>query len=88
MEKIEQLKKKMLNAREAYEIFKMNNSRELIEEEKCNEPQHSTFGMGVVKSETRMFELTKDNIDEMRRLEQNMRDTHSAYVNEYVNSKR
>jgi hypothetical protein len=87
MEKLEQLKKEMLEAREAYETFKTNNSRELTEDEKRNEPQHTTFGMGVEQSETRMFELTKDNVDEMRKLEQNMRDTHSAYVKEYMNSK-
>ena len=34
-----------------------------------------------------MFELTKDNVDEMRRLEQNMRNTYSAYVKEYMISK-
>jgi len=87
MEKLEQLKKEMLNAKEAYETFKTNNSRELTEDEKRNEPKHPTFGMGVEQSETRMFELTKENVDEMRRLEQNMRDTHSAYVKEYMNSK-
>ena len=71
MEKLEQLKKEMLDAKEVYETFKTNNSRELTEEEKRNEPQHPTF-IGVEQSETRMFELTKDNVDEMRRLEQNM----------------
>ena len=30
---------------------------------------------------------SKEHIDEMRKLEQNMRDTHSAYVKEYMNSK-
>ena len=87
MEKLEQLKKEMLDAREAYETFKTNNSRELTEDEKRNEPQHTTFGNGVEQSETRMFELTKDNVDEMRIIEQNMQDTHSAYVMEYMNSK-
>ena len=86
MEKLEQFKKEMLDAKEAYETFKTNNSRELTEDEKRNEPQHPTF-IGVEQSETRMFELTKDNVDEMRKLEQNMRDTHSAYVKEYMNSK-
>ena len=86
MEKLEQLKKEMLDAKEAYETFKTNNSRELTEEEKRNEPQYPTF-IGVEQSEIRMFELTKDIVDEMRRLEQNMRDTHSAYVKEYMNSK-
>jgi len=86
MEKLEQLKKEMLDAKEAYETFKTNNSRELTDEEKRNEPQHPTF-IGVEQSEARVFELTKDNVDEMRKLEQNMRDTHSAYVKEYMNSK-
>jgi len=76
----------MLDAKEAYETFKTNNSRELTDEEKRNEPQHPTF-IGVEQSEARVFELTKDNVDEMRKLEQNMRDTHSAYVKEYMNSK-
>ena len=86
MEKIEQLKKEMLDTKETYETFKTNNSRELTEDEKVNEPQQPTF-IGVEQSETRMFELTKDNVDEMRKLEQNMRDTHSVYVKEYMNSK-
>ena len=86
MEKLEQLKKEMLDAKEAYETFKTNNSRKLTEDEKRNEPQHPTF-IGVEQTETRMFELTKDNVNEMRKLEQNMRDTHSAYVKEYINSK-
>jgi hypothetical protein len=86
MEKLEQLKKEMLDAKEAYETFKTNNSRELTEEEKRNEPQHPTF-IGVEQSETRMFELTKENVEEMRKLQQNMRDTHSTYVMEYMNSK-
>jgi len=58
-----------------------------LTEDENNESQHPTFGMGVDQSETRIFELTKDNVDEMRKLEQNMRDTHSAYVKEYMNSK-
>lgn len=86
MEKLEQLKKEMLDAKEAYETFITNNSRELTEEEKRNEPQHPTF-IGVEQSETRMFELTKENVEEMRKLQQNMRDTHSTYVMEYMNSK-
>lgn len=86
MEKLEQLKKEMLDAKEAYETFKTNNSRELTEDEKRNEPHHPIF-IGVEQSETRMFELTMDSVDEMRKLEQNMRDTYSAYVKEYVNSK-
>jgi hypothetical protein len=86
MEKLEQLKKEMLDAKEAYETFKTNNSRELTEDEKHNELQHPTL-IGVEQSETLMFELTKDNIDEMRKLEQNMRGMHSAYVKEYMNSK-
>jgi hypothetical protein len=81
MEKLEQLKKEMLDAKEAYDTFKTNNSRELTEEEKRKESQHPTF-ISVKESETRVFELTKDNIDEMRKLEQNMRDTHSDYVSE------
>ncbi len=86
MEKLEQLKKEMLDAIEVYKTFKTNNSRELTEDEKRNEPQYPTFGMGVEQSETRMFELTKENVDEMKKLEQNMRDTHSAYVEEYMKS--
>jgi hypothetical protein len=82
----EQINKEMLDAKEAYETFKTNNSRELTEEEKRDEPQHPTF-IGVEQSETRMFELTKENVEEMRKLEQNIRDTHSAYVKEYMNSK-
>ena len=35
-EKLEQLKKEMLNAREAYKTFMSNSSRELTEEEKKN----------------------------------------------------
>ncbi len=54
MEKLEQLKKEMLDAREAYETFKTKNSRELTEDEKRNKPQHPTFGMGVEQSEMRI----------------------------------
>lgn len=86
MEKLEQLKKEMLDAKEAYETFKTNNSRELTEGEKRNEPQRPTF-IGAEQSVIRMFELTKDNVDEMRKLEQNMKDTHSAYVKQYMTSK-
>jgi len=59
----------------------------LTEEEKKNEPKYRTFGIGAEQSETRMFELTKEKLYEMKQLEQNMRDTHSAYVKEYMNSK-
>lgn len=85
MKKLEQLKKEMLDAREAYETFKINNSRELTECEKRNEPQHPTF-ISVEQSEIRMFELTKEIVEQMSKLEENMRDTHSAYVKEYMNS--
>jgi len=86
MEKLEQLKKEMLAAKEAYKTFQTNNSRELTEDEKRVEPQHPTF-IGVEQSERRMFDLTNDNVVEMRKLEQNMRATHSDYVKEYMNSK-
>jgi hypothetical protein len=86
MEKLEQLKKEMLDAKEAYETFKTNNSRELTEDEKRNVSRYPTF-IGVEQSEPRMFKLTKDKVDEMRKLEQIMRDTHSAYVKEYMRSK-
>lgn len=86
MVKLEQLKKEMLNAKEAYETFKINNSRELTKDEKSNEPQQPTF-IGVEQSEMRMFELTKENIDEMRKLEQDMKNTYYIYVKEYMNSK-
>jgi hypothetical protein len=85
MEKLEQLKKEMLDAKEAYDTFKTNNSRVLTEEE-SNELQFPIFGMGVEQSETRMFELIKENFDEMRRLGQNMKDTHSVYVKKYMNN--
>lgn len=83
MDKLEQLKKEMLDAKEAYEKFKTNNSRELTEEEKCNESHQAIF-IGVEELEPRMFELTKDSLDEMKELEQNVQDTHSAYIKEYV----
>ena len=86
METLEQLKKEMLDAREEYKTFMQNNSRELTGDEKRNEPQHPTF-IGNEQSETRMFELTKENIDQMRILEQNMRDTHSKFLQAWIDSK-
>jgi hypothetical protein len=84
MKKIAQLKKEMLDAKKAYDIFKTNNSKELTEEEKRNESQYPTF-IGVEQSETRMFKLTKENIEKMRELEQNMQNTYFDYFEEYIN---
>ena len=85
MEKLEQLKKEMLDARELYETFKTNNS----EEEKTNQPQTPSFGFGILEnSETRVFELTKDKLDEMKQLELRMKETHKNYVEYLMDSKR
>jgi hypothetical protein len=89
MEKLEQLKKEMLDARKSYETFKQQNSRELTDEERSNEPQTSSFGFGVLEnSETRVFELTKDKLDEMKQLELRMKETHKNYVEYLMESKK
>lgn len=88
MEKLEQLKKEMLDARELYETFKTNNSRDLTEVEKTNQPQTPSFGFGTIEnSETRVFELTKDKLDEMKQLELRMKETHKNYVEYLMMSK-
>ncbi len=89
MEKLEQLKKEMLDARELYETFKTNNSRDLTEEEKTNQPQTPSFGFGTLEnSETRVFELAKDKLDEMKQLELRMKETHKNYVEYLMESKK
>jgi len=89
MEKLEQLKKEMLDDRQSYETFKQQNSRELTDEERSNEPQTPSFGFGVLEnSETRVFELTKDMLDEMKQLELRMKETHKNYVEYLMESKK
>ena len=80
MTRLEELKKEMVDALEAYELFKLNNSRELTEDEKENEPQYSTFSGDYV--DTQIMELTRDKTIELVRLEQNVRNTQSAYIKE------
>lgn len=70
----------MLEARKAYEMFKVENSRDLTEEEKAFVPQNQTMFIGVEQTETRVLELKKEDLDKMKRLEQNMKDTHSAFI--------
>lgn len=89
MEKLEQLKKEMLDARQSYETFKQQNSRELTDKERSNEPQTPSFGFGILEnSETRVFELTKDKLDEMKQLELRMKETHKNYVEYLMESKK
>jgi hypothetical protein len=89
VEKLEQLKKEMLDARQSYESFKQENSRELTEEEKSNESQTPSFGFDIIEnSETRVFELTKDKLDEMKQLELIMKETHKNYVEYLMVSKK
>lgn len=85
--KIEQLKKEMLDAIEEYEAFKMKNSRKLTKEEKRNRSQDQQLEIHVVPSDVKILELTKENFYELRRLEQNMKNTHSDYLKEYLNSR-
>lgn len=88
MTKLEQLKSDMLNAKEAYDVFKTNNSRELTDEEKIDQKKYPTF-IGVneePQEEPRMMELTKDNLSEWRKLERQMIDAQKAYITEYSNS--
>lgn len=84
MEKLEQLKKEMLDAREVYDVFVRNNSRELTEEEKQRNQESVSFGIGAEKSEPRILELTLEKIDEMNSIQKKMKDTHSAFVEEYM----
>jgi hypothetical protein len=86
MDKLEKLKNEMLYAKEAYEAFKIKNSRELTPEEKENNSQNPQFGV-MQQSETRVFELTRDQLYEMRKLEKKMNDTHSEYYKELMKSK-
>lgn len=78
MNKLEQLKKEMVNARKAYEDFKINFSRELTEEES----KDTDIFIGV-KSTTRMFELKEKDFNEMKRLEKNMNNTYKSFIEEY-----
>jgi hypothetical protein len=80
MTRLEELKKEMVDALEAYELFKLNNSRELTEDEKENEPQYSTFSGDY--ADTQIMELTRDKTIELVRLEQNVRNACNAYVKE------
>lgn len=85
MNKIEQLKTDMLNAKKTYDAFKTNNSRELTDEEKIDQKKYPTF-IGVneePQEEPRMMELTKANLSEWRKLERQMIDTQKAYITEY-----
>ena len=89
MEKLERLKKEMLDARQSYETFQQQNSRKLTDEERSNEPQTPSFSFGILEnSETRVFELTKDKLDEMKQLELRMKETHKNYVEYLMGSKK
>ena len=85
MGRLEELKKEMLAARDLYETFQTKISRSLTEEEKTNLPQTPKF-IGVEYSEIRMFELTKDRLEEIKQLELNMKEAQRKYV-EYLMSK-
>ena len=41
--------------------------------------------VGVQKTESKMFQLTKDNVEEFKNLQEKVRETHDAYVREYMN---
>lgn len=86
MEKLEQLKLEMIQAREAYEKFQENNSRELTQEEKENQKDCPQFiGMvSTTNSETRMFELTEDNYEEYRQVYEKMNETRNDFLREYT----
>ena len=75
MTKLEQLKQEMLDARKAYDTFLQNNS--------TTDENSDPLFIGVNQ---RSFELTKENFNEMERLTQNVKDTHSAYIQEYQNN--
>lgn len=82
------LRKEMLDDEHAYETFKQTCSRELTPEERQDNMKHPTFdSMHVIKSEPRMFELTKENSDEMKNLERNKSYTHKLFVDEYMKTK-
>jgi chromatin segregation and condensation protein Rec8/ScpA/Scc1 (kleisin family) len=84
VEKLDELKKAMMDAVEEYKAFMINNSRELKEEEKAKQTSVPYIVGDIENSEERVFVLTIEILDEFRRLEKNMRDTQSAYAKEYI----
>lgn len=78
----------MNDAKTAYENFKIEHSRELTDEEKLEDSRQFQPFVGITPSITRIFELTEENVDEMKRLEKNVHDTYKAFVNEYMKSKK
>ncbi len=87
MKKLEQLKKEMIDAKEAYKIFIESNSRRRTYEDTLYQIKETVFfGPAVECSEPRIFNLTEEDLNKFHRLEQNVKDTHSAYIKEYMNS--
>ena len=77
MEKtLDELKKDMEDAKQAFNNFKINHSREMTDKEKQKSPNSKN---------TKIFELKKEFLAEYHKLEQAMREAHGEYVKEFIN---
>lgn len=77
MEKLEQLKKEMEDAKKAFDDFKLKHTREMTDKEKTKNPKSKT---------TTMLEINKEDMEEYHKLEQLMRETHGDYIREFINT--
>lgn len=87
MEKnLEQLRKEIWDAKEAYDTFIKNNSQELTEEEikSIKEPPSFTGGVEVGQAKRLKFELTRENMNEYIELGERVNNTQRAFAKEYV----
>lgn len=89
MEKLEKLRQEMLEARDLYKKFIEDHSRPMTAEERqkksvLSDGNGEALGEQVSGPETYLLWLkTKEDIEEMQKLETNMNETHLAFVGEF-----
>ena len=66
MKTFEELKQDFFDASQAYQNFIKENSRELTDEEKLNDPDYPI--LSEIETKPYMFELTVDKLDEFNTL--------------------
>jgi hypothetical protein len=77
MKTLEELRKEMIDVKRVYDKFISDNSRELTDEEKINDPDYPIFGDD--ESEPRMFELTNDKLIEFNNLYKKMESARKKF---------
>lgn len=84
MEKLIKLKEAFSKAKDDYESFMSEVSRELTDEEKEEYSNSSTpTFLNCETSEPKMIELTIESAEKMQELESNIRNTQKEYFDEY-----